>query len=88
MLFYNAKKYISIFYIVKNGRPTKKEMYEEERENLIQELNKIIGIDENNNYVYKCEIETNKEFENYIKEHMIEIRRMLLHNAKKYICIF
>ena len=63
-------------------------MYEEERENLIQELNKIIGIDENNNYVYKCEIETNKEFENYIKEHMIEIRRMLLHNAKKYICIF
>ena len=57
-------------------RSTKKEMYNEEREKFIQELNKIIGVDENNNYVYKCEIEKNKEFENYIKDHMIEIRRM------------
>ena len=57
-------------------RSTKKEMYNEEREKIIQELNKILGVDENNNYVYKCEIETNKEFENYIKEHMIEIRKM------------
>ena len=57
-------------------RSTKKEMYEEEREKFIQELNKILGVDENNNYVYKCEIETNKEFEKYIKDHMVEIRRM------------
>jgi hypothetical protein len=57
-------------------RSTKKEMYQEKRENFIQELNKIIGVDEKNKYVYKYEIETNKEFENYIKEHMVEIRKM------------
>ena len=27
----------------------------------VKELNKILGIDENNNYVYKYEIETNKQ---------------------------
>ena len=27
MLLYNAKKYISIFYIVKNGRPRKYKTY-------------------------------------------------------------
>ena len=69
-------------------RSTKKEKYEIEREEFIKELNKILGINENNNYVYKCEIETNKEFEKYIKENMDKIRRMLLHNAKKYLCIF
>lgn len=57
-------------------RSTKKEKYETEREEFIKELNKILGIDENNNYVYKCEIETNKEFEKYIKENMDKIRRM------------
>ena len=57
-------------------RSTKKEMYKEEREEFMKELNKILGIDENNNNVYKCEIETNKEFEKYIKENMDKIRRM------------
>lgn len=58
------------------NRSTKKEMYNEEREKLIEELNKIVGVNEKNNYVYKYEIETNKEFENYIKEHILDIRRM------------
>jgi len=57
-------------------RSTKKEKYREEREKFIQELNKILGVDEKSNYVYKYEIETNEEFENYIKEHMTEIRKM------------
>lgn len=57
-------------------RSTKKEMYEEEREEFIKELNKILGIDEINNYVYKCEIETNEEFEKYIKDNMDKIRKM------------
>jgi len=69
-------------------RSTQKEMYREERDEFMKELNKILGIDENNNYVYKCEIETNEEFEKYIKENMDKIRRMLLHNAKKYTSIF
>ena len=57
-------------------RSTKKEMYREEREEFITELNKILGINENNNNVYKCEIETNEEFEKYIKDNMDKIRRM------------
>jgi hypothetical protein len=57
-------------------RSTKKEMYEEEREEFIKELNKILGINENNNYVYKYEIETNNEFEKYIKDNMDKIRKM------------
>jgi hypothetical protein len=57
-------------------RSTKKELYREEREEIIKELNKIIGIDENNNYVYKYEIETNDEFEKYLKDNMNKIRRM------------
>ena len=57
-------------------RSTKKELYVEEREVFIKELNKIIGINETNNYVYKCEIETNEEFEKYIKDNMLKIRKM------------
>ena len=57
-------------------RSTKKEMYCEEREKFIQELNKILGLDEKNNYVYKYEIETNKEFEEYIKNNIEQIRKM------------
>jgi len=57
-------------------RSTKKELYREEREEIIKELNKIIGIDENNNYVYKYEIETNDEFEKYLKDNMNKIRKM------------
>lgn len=57
-------------------RSTKKEIYEKEREEFMKELNKILGIDEKNNYVYKCEIETNEEFEKYIKNNIEKIRRM------------
>ena len=57
-------------------RSTKKELYNEERGKLIEELNIILGVNEKNNYVYKYEIETNKEFEDYIKENILKIRRM------------
>lgn len=57
-------------------RSTKKELYEEERDLFMQELNKILGIDESNNYVYKCEIESNEEFAKYIGDNMDKIRRM------------
>jgi hypothetical protein len=61
--------------IIKN-RSTKKELYQREREEFIKGINKILKIDDNNNYIYKYEIETNKEFENYIKENMGQIRKM------------
>lgn len=57
-------------------RSTKKELYKKERENFIKKLNMIIGINDNNNNVYKYEIETNKIFENFIKENIDMIRRI------------
>jgi hypothetical protein len=67
--------------INKNGkrtkkRSTKKEMYIQEREEFIKELNEIIGINEKNNDVYIHDIETNKDFEIFIKENTDKIRKM------------
>jgi hypothetical protein len=57
-------------------RSTKKELYEKEREEFIKELNNIIGINKDNNNVFKHDIEKNMDFENFIKENTEKIRKM------------
>ena len=57
-------------------RSTKKQLYGKERDEIIKELNEIIGINENNNNVFKHDIEKNVDFENFIKENTEKIRKM------------
>ena len=57
-------------------RSTKKELYQKEREEFIKELNNIIGINNDNNNVFKHDIEKNADFSNFIKENTEKIRKM------------
>lgn len=57
-------------------RRSKKQLYEKEREEFIKELNNIIGINKDNNNVFKHVIEKNVDFENFIKENIEKIRKM------------
>ena len=57
-------------------RRSKKQLYEKEREEFIKELNNIIGINKDNNNVFKHDIEKNVDFENFIKENIEKIRKM------------
>lgn len=50
------------------NRLTKKQQYSKEREELIQQLNNIIGIDDKKNYVYLYDLEHNEEILKSIKE--------------------
>ena len=56
-------------------RSTKKELYKEEREKLIKEMNNIIGINEDNNSIYLHELEINEKIREYIKENLKRIRQ-------------
>lgn len=50
------------------NRLTKKQQYKKEREELIKELNDIIGIDEKKNYVYLYDLEHNEDVKNQIRK--------------------
>ena len=56
-------------------RSTKKELYEKERNELIKELNEIIGINENNNSIFLYELEKNEKIKEYIKNNIKRIRK-------------
>ena len=56
-------------------RSTKKEMYEEEREKFIQELNKIIGVDENNNEIFLYDLERNEKVKEFLKNKILNIQK-------------
>ena len=56
------------------NRLTKKQQYSKEREELIQQLNNIIGIDDKKNYVYLYDLEHNEEINNYIKNNIDTIK--------------
>ena len=51
-------------------RSTKKELYHQEREEIIKELNNLLNINENKNYVYLYDIENDEQ----IKKNINEIR--------------
>ncbi len=56
-------------------RSTKKELYQKERDEIIKELNEIIGINENNNGIFLYELEKNEKIKHYIKNNMEKIRK-------------
>ena len=56
------------------NRLTKKQQYNKEREELIQQLNNIIGIDDKKNYIYLYDLEHNEEINNYIKNNIGTIK--------------
>lgn len=55
-------------------RSTKKELYQMEREELIKEMNEIIGINENNQ-IFLYELERNEKIKDYLKKNMNKIRK-------------
>ena len=50
------------------NRLTKKEQFAKERSDLVEKLNKIIGIDDKKNYVYLYDLEHNEEIKKKIVE--------------------
>ena len=59
----------------KKKRSTKKELYSQEREEIIKELNKIIGLDENKNGIFLYELERNEKVKEFLKNNMDKIRK-------------
>lgn len=59
----------------KKKRSTKKEIYNLEREELIKELNRMIGIDENN-HIFLYELERNERIKEFLKNNINKIRRI------------
>ena len=55
-------------------RSTKKELYQEERNEIIKELNEIIGINEKNE-IFLYELERNEKAKEYLKNNMSKIRK-------------
>ena len=55
-------------------RSTKKELYQIEREEIIKEMNEIIGINENNQ-IFLYELERNEKIKDYLKKNMNKIRK-------------
>lgn len=56
------------------NRLTKKQQFSKEREELINQLNSIIGIDDKKNYVYLYDLENNAEIEKKIKNNIQNIK--------------
>lgn len=61
--------------VLKRIKPTKKEFYKQERDLLISELNKIIGIDTDNYKIFLYEIENNKNIDKYLSDNINKIRK-------------
>jgi hypothetical protein len=56
-------------------RSTKKEMYREEREEIIKKINLLLEINENKNYVYLYDIENNENIKKKINNMSDEIKK-------------
>jgi hypothetical protein len=55
-------------------RATKKEKYAQERKEIIQELNEIVGINQNNQ-IFLYELERNEKVNEYLKKNIEKIRK-------------
>lgn len=54
--------------IIKRNRPSKEQRYQKEREELIQKINSIIGIDDIRNSVYLYDLENNEILKEKLRE--------------------
>lgn len=57
------------------NRPDKKTRFSKEREEIINKLNKLIGIDDKNNSIFLCELEKNTNLKTKIEEMLPEIKK-------------
>ncbi len=69
---------------IKKVRKTKPEKFQQERENVLLKLNKIIGIDEENNKFNLEQLKKNTEIHNQIKELEEEVKRYFVYNRWTY----
>ena len=56
-------------------RSTKKDMYREEREEIIKELNEIMGINEKKKNILLYELEKNEKIKKYLRENIEKIKK-------------
>lgn len=55
-------------------RSTKKEMYREEREEIIKKLNEIIGINKNNE-IFLYDLERNEKVKDFLKNNILNVQK-------------
>jgi hypothetical protein len=61
--------------IKRRNRPDKKTKYASERQNLIEKLNKLIGLSDTNNSVFLYELERNEELKKEIEKLISDIKK-------------
>ncbi len=66
---------IKILEKEKRKRQTKREKYKTEREEIISEMNKIIGINGEKKNIYLYELEHNEKIKEYIEKNIKNIKR-------------
>jgi len=72
--------------ISKRNRPDKKTKYANERKELIEKLNKLIGIDETKNSVYLYEMENNSNLKPEIEKLLPDIKKYYKYGHWGYFC--
>jgi hypothetical protein len=61
--------------IKRRNRPDKKTKYASERQNLIEKLNKLMGLNDTNNSVFLYELERNEELKNEVEKMLPDIKK-------------
>ena len=56
-------------------RRTKKELYQKERDEIIENLNKLLGLNKENNSIFYYELENNENAREYIRNNIENIRK-------------
>ena len=61
--------------IKKRNKLTKKQQFKNERDNIIDNLNNLIGIDENNNCFFLYELEKKEDIKKYLSDNIDDIKK-------------
>ncbi len=61
--------------IKKRNKLTKKQQFKNERNNIIDNLNNLIGIDENNNCFFLYELEKKEDIKKYLSDNIDDIKK-------------
>jgi len=56
-------------------RRTKKELFQKERDEIIENLNKLLGLNKENNSIFYYELENNEKAREYIRNNIENIRK-------------
>ena len=81
-----------------NGRPKREDIYKKEREEILNKLNKILGVTEDNNKFFLWDIDNNEEIQKSILELKTDVEKYFrcsgwnffsksLHDDRKYISL-